>query len=246
MSVSANRNIVIVGVGSSMSKSLAIWLASLSWNIALVSRSEKNLSAIADQVRQAQKDKNSKVIYKVSDAGDPEALKATLDWAVREFGGKLDVLSYNAARVAPSDITETTPEELQQDFKVAAVGTLVAGQWFAAGNARTDRIAEGEYPLFLVTGGILDKEPEQSVASLSTAKAASQTVSRLFAKVLPEKANILVGMPLITEGLIVPKTGEYNEQFHPDKIVHTVFRPFFEDRENLVNGTGSWTVERLY
>ncbi|ODM16449.1 hypothetical protein SI65_07956 [Aspergillus cristatus] len=51
MSVSGNQNIVIVGVGSLMSKSLAIWLASLGWNIALVPRSEKSLFAIADEAR---------------------------------------------------------------------------------------------------------------------------------------------------------------------------------------------------
>ncbi|CAG7989211.1 unnamed protein product [Penicillium salamii] len=246
MSVSESRNVAIVGVGSSMSRSLAIWLASLGWNIALVSRSEKSLSVIADEVRQAQKGKNGKVIYRTADASEPAALKATLDWCVQELGGKLDVLSYNAARVAHSDITEISPEELEQDFKVAAVGTLVAGQWFAAGNARVDRIAEGEYPLFLVTGGNLDKEPEPLVASLSTAKAASQTLSRLFAKVLPEKANILVGMPLIAGALINPMTGEYNEQFHPENIIPKAFKPFFEDRENRRDGKAGWTVERLY
>ncbi|KAB8068099.1 hypothetical protein BDV29DRAFT_185094 [Aspergillus leporis] len=246
MSVSENRNIAIVGVGSSMSKSLAIWLASLGWNIALVSRSGKSLSAIADEVRRAQKGKDCKVIYRAADAGDPEILKATLDWCVQELGDKLDVLSYNAARVAPSDITETTPEDLEQDFKVSAVGTLVAGQWFANGNARVDRIVEGEWPLFLITGGILDKEPEPIMASLSCVKAASQTLSRLFAKALPERANILVGMPLITGALVNPTTGEYNQEFHPDRIIPKLFKPFFEDRENRRDGKQGWTVERLY
>lgn len=46
------------------------------------------------------------------------------------------------------------PETLEVDFKTAAIGTLVAGQWFAR-NADTSRVDQGEYPLLLVTGGVL-------------------------------------------------------------------------------------------
>lgn len=228
-----------------MSKSLAVWLASLGWNIALVSRSEKSLSAIADEVRRAQKDKGGKVVYRAADAGEPTTLKAALDWCVQELGGKLDVLSYNAARVALSNVTEMTPYELEQDFKVSAVGTLVAGQWFADGNAEVSRVTEGEWPLFLVTGGMLDKEPEQAVASLSSVKSASQTLSRLFAKELPDKANILVGMPLISGRVVSREDSGYTPKFDADNVISTIFRPFFEDREKRGDGKEGWTVERV-
>lgn len=46
------------------------------------------------------------------------------------------------------------PDVLETDFKVSAVGTLISGQWFAR-NADTSRVKEGEYPLLLVTGGLL-------------------------------------------------------------------------------------------
>ena len=48
------------------------------------------------------------------------------------------------------------PETMEADFKTSAIGTLVAGQWFAK-NANTSRVKEGEYPLLLVTGGELDR-----------------------------------------------------------------------------------------
>ncbi|KAI9933664.1 hypothetical protein ASPWEDRAFT_30494 [Aspergillus wentii DTO 134E9] len=242
MSVSGNRRIAIVGVGSAMSKSLATWLATLGWNIALISRSEQNLSKIAQDVIRVQKNSQSKVVYRAADASEPDSLKAALDWSVQELGGKLDVLNYNAARVAASDITTVTPEELEMDFRVSAIGTLVAGQWFQE-NASVDRV-EGEKPLFLVTGGVLDKHPIPPVASLSTAKAASQTVSRLFAQVLPEQAGILVGMPLVSGVITDLETGEFNPDFHPDDIIQNIFRPFFEDRERMTDGL-EWTVERV-
>jgi hypothetical protein len=46
------------------------------------------------------------------------------------------------------------PETMEADFKTAAIGTLVAGRWFAK-NANTSRVGQGEYPLLLVTGGLL-------------------------------------------------------------------------------------------
>lgn len=50
------------------------------------------------------------------------------------------------------------PEVLEADFKVSAVGTLVTGQWFAK-NANISKVSDGEYPLLLVTGGVLNQVP---------------------------------------------------------------------------------------
>ncbi|OJJ71763.1 hypothetical protein ASPBRDRAFT_43142 [Aspergillus brasiliensis CBS 101740] len=244
MNVSPNRTIAIIGVGSTMSRSLALWLASVGWNIALVSRSEKSLSKITEEVKAAQTNADAKVIYRTADAGDPDSLTSTLDWCAQQLGGKLDVLHYNAAHVAEPHITEVTPERLNLDFQVSAVGTLVAGQWFTR-HANTDRVSHGEWPLFLVTGGTLDKEPQMAVSSLCAAKAASQTLSRLFAQALPQAAQIVVGMPLIRASIVDPETGGYTEGYHPDTIIQTVFKPFFEDREKLQGGLDNWTVERV-
>jgi NAD(P)-dependent dehydrogenase (short-subunit alcohol dehydrogenase family) len=244
MSVSPNRTIAIVGVGSSMSRSLALWLASVGWNIALVSRSENSLSKISDEVKAAQTSADAKVIYRTADAGNPDSLTAALDWCAQQLGGKLDVLNYNAAHVAESHITEVTPEMLELDLRVSALGTLVAGQWFTR-NANTDHVPKGELPLFLVTGGILDKEPQVAFSSLSAAKAASQTLSRLFAQALPQASQIVVGMPLIKGRIADSETGGFTEGYHPDSIIQKVFKPFFEDREKLQDGVYNWTVERV-
>ncbi|KAK1139205.1 hypothetical protein N8T08_001200 [Aspergillus melleus] len=206
MGVAPNRNIAIIGVGSTMSRLLALWLASVGWNIALVSRSETSLSKIADEVKASQTSTEAKVIYRTADAGNPESLTAALDWCAQPFSGKLDVLNYNAAHVAESHITELTPEMLELDFRVSAIGTLVAGQWFMR-NANTDRVSKGEWPLLLVTGGVLDKEPQMAFSSLRAVKAASQTISRLFAQALPQDSQILVGMPLIKAAIVDPKGG---------------------------------------
>jgi hypothetical protein len=53
-----------------------------------------------------------------------------------------------------NDLMALSPEVLEADFKVSAAGTLITGQWFAK-NADTSKVHNGEYPLFLVTGGLL-------------------------------------------------------------------------------------------
>lgn len=244
ISVSPNRTIIIVGVGSTMSRSLALWLANLGWSIALVSRSENSLSKIADEIKAAQTSADAKVIYRTGDAGNTSSLTAALDWCAQQFNGKVDVLNYNAAHVAGSHVSELSIEMLESDFRVSAIGTLVAGQWFTR-NANSDHVSNGEWPLFLVTGGVLDKEPQLIFSSLSTVKAASQTLSRLFAQALPQTSHIVVGMPLIKARIDDPETGGYAEGYHPDTIIQKVFRPFFEDREKLKNGVDNWTVERV-
>lgn len=56
------------------------------------------------------------------------------------------------------DLMTLKHEVLEADFKVSAVGTLVTGQWFAE-NANTSKVSDGEYPLLLVTGGLLHQVP---------------------------------------------------------------------------------------
>ena len=68
-----------------------------------------------------------------------------------------------AVRVANScegvdDLMTLKSEVLEADFKVSAVGTLVTGQWFAE-NANTSKVSGGEYPMLLVTGGLLHQVP---------------------------------------------------------------------------------------
>ncbi|CAG8189695.1 unnamed protein product [Penicillium olsonii] len=243
MTASENRSIAIGGVGSSMSRSLVLWLASLGWNVALLSRSENTLSTIANEVKKAQSNNKSQVVYRTADAADQNDLKAALDWCVEQFNCKLDVLNYNAAHVTESNVIDLTPEDLEQDFRISGVGTLVAGQWFMK-NARLDYLPEGEHPLYLVTGGILDKEPELVFSSLCAAKSASQTLSRLF-RILPESFDIMDGMPLVSRRITDPFTSEHTDGFAPDVIIQRLFKPFFEGRERLQNGKESWVIERV-
>lgn len=131
-----------------------------------------------------------------ANASIPSSLLSALDWAASQLEGEVDVLCYNAAVVAASDLMSLTPEAFTADFQIAAIGVLIAGQWFSK-HANKDHIPGGEYPLFLVTGGILDKNPMPSYSSLSATKAASQNLTQQFSQVLTREYSILVGQPLV-------------------------------------------------
>lgn len=94
---------VIVGVGPFTSLSLGRKLASLGWNIGLISRSEDGLKKYAADMRSHASHKNQKIIFRAADAVNRRAICAALEWAKNELG-KIDVLCYNAARVGTYDI----------------------------------------------------------------------------------------------------------------------------------------------
>jgi short-subunit dehydrogenase len=95
------RSIIIVGVGPFISSSLAHRLATEGWNIALLSRSQDKLLALAEELDK-HKAPNAKLVTKVVDAGDPPALLKALEECKNEMGA-VDVICYNAAKVGGFD-----------------------------------------------------------------------------------------------------------------------------------------------
>lgn len=120
------RTIIIIGAGPLMSRSLSLYLASHNWQIILISRNHSSLLSLASEITDLNP-KAPKVLVHTGDASIPSSLHEALDWAAAQVGGTVDVLCYNAARVAPSPLLELTPEVLTQDFNITATGTLVAG-----------------------------------------------------------------------------------------------------------------------
>lgn len=106
-------------------------------------------------------------------------------------------------------------------------------------HASTAHISDGEHPLFLVPGGLLDKYPDPNISALCATKSASQCIVKMFQKVMAPE-GILVGAPLV--GGEVVKEGKLS----PGRIVEGAFRPFFEDREKYCGGKGHWVQERVW
>ena len=91
-----SRSIIIVGVGPLISSSLAHRLAAQGWKIALLSRSQDKLDALAKALKDKHPDVT--VVTHVVDAGDANAFLHALSETKAELRS-VDVLCYNAARV---------------------------------------------------------------------------------------------------------------------------------------------------
>ncbi|KAG8631811.1 hypothetical protein KVT40_000951 [Elsinoe batatas] len=146
---------IIIGIGPFISRSLALHLASQSYTLGLITRNPDTLSSLSSEISSLHP--GTKVHAHPANASDPTSLTTALD-ALKQKLDHVDVLVYNAARVQPTPLLGTDSEVFVQDFRVAAVGTLVAGQWFAD-NAPSTPTSGGLKPLFLMTGGVLDKHP---------------------------------------------------------------------------------------
>jgi NAD(P)-dependent dehydrogenase (short-subunit alcohol dehydrogenase family) len=96
-----SRSIIIVGVGPFISTSLARRLAKEGWNLALLSRSEDKVLALAEELTK-HKSSNAKIFTKAVDAGDPASLVLALEESKNALGS-VDVVCYNAARVGEFD-----------------------------------------------------------------------------------------------------------------------------------------------
>lgn len=247
MSLNPNRHIIIVGAGPFISRSLSHYLASQNWLIVLISRTEKNLQTYAAEAAKLYPSAPP-VLTRTADASDPSSLLPALDWAASQLDGKVDVLLYNAAVVGPTDLMALTPEALTADFNITTIGLLVAGQWFPK-HANKDHIPAGEYPLLLVTGSELNKNPLPSYSSLSATKSASQNLTDQFSQVLTSEHSILVGQPLVVQPIIPNQEGGWLTKSDPEVIVKEIFQPFLEAREAIGpdgEGIKGWIRDRVW
>lgn len=231
-------SLVIVGVGPKISLSLARKFASIGWDIVLLSRNVSALEKLAEDVK-THRSSDTKVLFQKADASNPTSLIDGLNWAKEQLGGKVRAVCYNVARVHFNDLMSVTPEILEEDFKLAATGTLVTGQWFAE-NADTSGVPQGNYPIIFFTSGTLHKTPHPGLASLSAVKSASWNLALNFSQSLPKK-DIHVAIPEI-QNLVLRRGVDgtpADYRWDPDAIVDEVFMPFLGQKKEL------WEVERV-
>lgn len=110
-----NKLLVILGAGPGLGLATALEFASKGFDIALLSRNSQRLESDVAAVQKSSP--NVKVQAFTVDVGDHVALKNTLQKVETEMGIP-EVVYFNAARVQPSRIGDTSPEYILEDFKV--------------------------------------------------------------------------------------------------------------------------------
>lgn len=111
-----NKLIVVLGSGPGLGVATGSTFAAKGFDVALLARNAQRLQHDVATVQKAAS--NTKVQAYPVDVSDHGALSETLKQVEADMGAP-EVVFFNAARVRPSNIGETTPEYLLEDFKAS-------------------------------------------------------------------------------------------------------------------------------
>ena len=109
----------VTGVGPGLGASLARRFAK-EYAVAINARSAESLRSVARQIRDA----GGAVLEVPGDIGDRAQIESAFR-SIRERLGPPDVLIYNAGSGAFGNVTEITPEQFEQSWRVNAFGAFV-------------------------------------------------------------------------------------------------------------------------
>lgn len=141
--------IAIVGAGPGLGLSIAKIFGGHGFDVALISRTENNLDALADRLAAG----GITAAAFPADVLDPFELTAALDQAAQHFGG-IDVLEYSPAMQAYApctelaDVLQVTPENVQPQIEFYLYGAITAVRTVLPG-----MLARGRGSLLVTTGG---------------------------------------------------------------------------------------------
>lgn len=111
------KNALITGAGKGIGKAVAQQLAAEGVNVALLARTEKDLQAVAAELKST----GVKVVYATADVADRLAVEAAIEKLTAELGS-IDILINNAGSGKFGKFMELEPEEWEQIIKVNLLG----------------------------------------------------------------------------------------------------------------------------
>ena len=111
------KNALITGAGKGIGKAVAQQLAAEGVNVALLARTEKDLEAVAAELKSS----GVKVVYATADVADRSAVEKAIAKLTAELGS-IDILINNAGVGKFGKFMEMEPEEWEQIIKVNLLG----------------------------------------------------------------------------------------------------------------------------
>lgn len=96
---------VVTGAGRGIGKAIALGLANAGADVGVISRTESELEAVAEQIRATGRQAESVSV----DLNEIDRIPETVEAFERRFGG-IDILVNNAGTNIPKDIVDMTPE----------------------------------------------------------------------------------------------------------------------------------------
>lgn len=186
--------IFIVGSGPMIGSHTARLFATKSFTqIALFSRSSANLSRDASFVTSAAP--SAQVHTYSADVTDHAALEAALEKAMSEVGAP-EVVVYNAARINYGTFGQYSTEDIVEDFKIPNLGLYTTASVLLPHLQKLAKSNPSAHPALFVTSGAIIHQPFAPVFSLSMAKAAQASLTKLLA----DENKDVVHVALVTIG----------------------------------------------
>ncbi|MDU8912459.1 SDR family NAD(P)-dependent oxidoreductase [Aestuariicoccus sp. MJ-SS9] len=216
----------IIGYGPGLGASYAATFAKAGYDLALVSRSGAGPDAAIGDVT---------VRSYASDAGDPEALRATLDAIERDLG-PVDVLIYNADIAQFGTLEEVTEDQFEKSWRIGALGLFTTARHLAP------RMAARGAGTIIVSGATAALRGNLWTTAFAPTKSAQRILAQSLAKQLgPKGVHVAY---LIIDGVIDTADtradfarGKPDEFFmRPDAIAETALMVARQDRS-------AWTFE---
>ena len=211
----------IVGFGSGVSLGVAKAFGKEGYSLALLARDPAKLADNAQIL-----EKESCVVQTfAADAGDGASLVQAFV-QIRAQLGDPAVLIYNAALLKQDSVMSLTPESLVQDFRVNAVGAVIAMQQVIPAMQKQRR------GTILLTGGGLALYPNPQLISLGIGKATIRYLAMSLAEELRSDGIHIATVTIC--GTVAPGT-----KFDPDMIAQVYWQLHAQASDN-------WQTEYVY
>ena len=223
----AKQVAVVVGVGPGLGASLARRFAQ-GYKVAIIARKAEYLQSLAGELRAT----GGQVLEVPSDIGNRAQVEAAFK-SIREQLGSPEVLLYNAGNGTWGTITEITPEQYEENWRVNAYGAFVSAKAVVP-----DMITRGR-GVILFTGATAGVKAGPKSVSFGPAKFALRGLTQSLARDLGPKG---IHVAWVNVDGVIDIPGRRYPQFKdedmlkPDAIAETYWHLAHQDRS-------AWTLE---
>ncbi|MFB6271169.1 MAG: SDR family NAD(P)-dependent oxidoreductase [Halobacterium sp.] len=222
-----SRTAVIAGVGPGLGESLARKFVAEGCQVGLFARSVNYLDGLSA-------DLGADAVAVTTDVTDPEAVADGFD-AVRDEFGSVDVLVNHASGGVWKGVTDITPSEFEDAWRVSAYGGLLCSQ------AALEDMRDGDGGTIIFTGATSAVRGRDGAAGFSAAKFAARGLAESMARELgPEGvhvAHVVIDGQILTPGVEDAYPERDREEFlDPDEIAESYWHLVEQDES-------AWTLE---
>ncbi|MBQ0144348.1 MAG: SDR family oxidoreductase [Bacteroidales bacterium] len=226
---------IVTGASRGIGKAIALELASLGFDLALVGRDTQSLESVADEAQKAAGETEINTVCIPADLSDEAAPEMVVAEAAKWLGG-IDLLVNCAGIAQAGSFTEVTPEQWNTIFAVNARAP------FFLCKAALPYLKESEKPIVINIASVVGFKGYANQSVYSSSKHALTGFTKVFAK---EVQPFGVRVHLISPGGVAT---EMVRQTRPDLNPDDLIQPeeICEIVRFLVTRKGKGTIDQFY